>query len=74
MNIDEKILVNQIAQDVVDIEQGDRWFASLGESEGRDVLRELNFMIVNAGLDISPAALAFYRQTNTYSVIVIQKV
>ncbi len=49
MNIDEKILLNQIAQDVIDIEEGERWFLLLGETQRRAVLRELNFMIANAG-------------------------
>ena len=75
MNIDEKILVNQIAQDVVDIEQGERWFASLGESERRDVLRELNFMIVNAGPRNEDIANAIARSglTETFTPCVLLK-
>jgi hypothetical protein len=48
MNIDEQILLNKLAQGLADLKEGEGWFTSLGERERRDVLRDLNFMILNA--------------------------
>jgi hypothetical protein len=48
MKIDEQILLNQLAQGLIDFLEGERWFSSLGEGEKRTALQELNFMIANA--------------------------
>lgn len=58
MTIDEEILVNQLAQRVVEMKVGESWFAGLRESTQRSVLRELNVFIVNASPHSEDAANA----------------
>jgi Family of unknown function (DUF5958) len=48
MKIDEQILLNQLAQGLIDLSEGERWFRTLGEGEKRAVLQDLNFMIANS--------------------------
>jgi len=38
MKIDEQILLNQLAQGLIDLAEGERWFKSLGEGERRAAL------------------------------------
>jgi hypothetical protein len=47
MRIEEKILLNQLAQGILKFQEGERWFLSLGGNDRRAALGELNMMIVN---------------------------
>ena len=58
MTIDEEILVNQLAQGIVEMPTGESWFAGLAESTQRSVLRELNVFIANATPHSEDAARA----------------
>jgi len=58
MTIDEEILVNQLAQGIVEMPTGESWFAGLSESVQRSVLRELNVFIANASPHAEDAARA----------------
>jgi hypothetical protein len=58
MTIEEEILVNQLAQGIVEMPTGESWFAGLTESTQRSVLRELNIFIANAGPHSEDAARA----------------
>jgi len=73
MRIDDQILLNQLAQGVVDAREGERWFNSLGEGEKRRALQDLNFMILNAKLrsDDAPAAIAKSGLKPTYTPCVL---
>ncbi len=73
MKIDDQILLNRLAQCLVDISEGQRWFDGLGENKRRDVLRELNLMIANASPrpgDI-PDAIADSGLKSTYTPCVL---
>jgi hypothetical protein len=48
MTIDEEILVNQLAQGIVEMQAGESWFAGLTDSTQRSVLRDLSVFIANA--------------------------
>ncbi len=48
MEIDELILIHQLAQGLIDTDAGERWFVSLGTAEKTAALRDVNFMIANA--------------------------
>jgi hypothetical protein len=48
MNIDDDILINQIAQGIVKIEEGERWFLSLDLESKRTLLYRINAMILQA--------------------------
>jgi len=58
MTIDEEILVNQLAQGIVEMQAGENWFAGLTESTQRSVLQELNVFIANASPHSEDAAKA----------------
>jgi hypothetical protein len=60
MKIDDQILLNKLAQGLLQIGEGERWFTSFDLKEKRMVLRELNYMIVNASprsADVNPAII-----------------
>lgn len=48
MNIDHAIFVNQMAQGIVEIGDGERWFSAFDSESKRGVLREVNAMILQA--------------------------
>jgi hypothetical protein len=48
MTIDEKILVNQLAQGIIEIQAGIAWFSSLDLPTRRSALAECNVFIANA--------------------------
>jgi hypothetical protein len=48
MNIDHAIYINQMAQGIVGIGEGERWFSAFDLESKRDVLREVNAMILQA--------------------------
>ena len=75
MTIDERILLNQLAQGLVDLSEGDRWFAQLSDEKKRAVLREINFMIANAGLrnDDVPNAISKSKLKPTFTPCVVLK-
>jgi hypothetical protein len=75
MNIDEQILLNQMAQDIIDSPTGEHWFISLGEGEKRAALRDLNFMIAQASPrnEDAPNAIAKSGLQATYTPCVLLK-
>lgn len=58
MGIEEMILVNQLAQGITDMSEGERWFCHLDLEAKRDALRNINFMIINASPRDEDAAKA----------------
>ena len=48
MNIDHAIFINQMAQGIVEISDGERWFSAFDPESKRSVLREVNAMILQA--------------------------
>lgn len=58
MRIDDAILINQLAQQLVAMDVGEKWFNSLNVDLQRKVLREINVMILQASPLPEDAALA----------------
>ncbi len=48
MNIDHAILINQMAQGIVEIDEGEQWFSAHDLESKRGMLREVNVMILQA--------------------------
>jgi len=76
MNIDDSIFVNQIAQGIVQIDEGERWFSAFDLETKRNVIREISSMVLQAHPLPEDAALAIaasgLRKTLTPSVILLK--
>lgn len=55
LKIDEAIFLNQLAQDIVDISDGEAWFRALEIDEKRSVLRDLNYLVLQSSPQQSDA-------------------
>ncbi len=75
MDIDNQILLNQLAQGLSDIREGGVWFIALEENERRAALRELNFMIAQASPRNEDVANAITKSglKTTYTACVLLK-
>src|ERR1700688_3278484 len=58
MNIDHAIFVNQMAQGIVGLDEGARWFSIFDLESKRSILREVNAMILQAHPMPEDAALS----------------
>ncbi len=56
--IEELVLLNQYAQDILKIDDGKAWFNSLSPKEQHELLRELSNLIIQAGVKDSDVNVA----------------